>query len=775
MGQKEAICAFPSIAAVSTVITMARATNLGLPRIGPGREMKRAIEGYWAGSLGRDELAAAAAARRETGWHQQVEAGIDLIPSNDFSLYDQVLDTCCLVGAVPPRFGWDQERVDLDTYFAMARGAEGLNGALAPLEMTKWWDTNYHYLVPELGPETTFRLGSTKPLDEFAEARALGITTRPVLIGPVTFLLLARPTREGFSPLDLLGRLLPVYKRVLAELASSGCEWVQLDEPSLVTDLPPAATEAFREAYATLAAGPHPRALLATYFGALGDNLELATSLPIDGLHLDLARGPEQLDPVIDRLPTDAVLSAGVVDGRNVWRHDLRDSLARLGGPETRLGPRLWVSPSCSLQHVPHDLELEDRLDPQLSSWLAFAHEKLGEVAAIRRGLTLGVDALAAELEASDAALADRRQTDRTHSDTVRRRVDELPQDGSRRSSPPGTRRAAQQSTLVLPLLPTTTIGSFPQTPEIRRARRELSGDDYTKFCEGEIERVIRLQESIGLDVLVHGEPERNDMVQYFAERLEGFATTSHGWVQSYGTRYVRPPILYGDASRSAPITLRWTRFAQSLTPRPVKGMLTGPITILQWSFVRDDLPRSEVCRQIALAIRDEVADLEAAGTRIIQVDEPALREGLPLRRDRREEYLAWATECFRLATTGVADGTQIHTHMCYAAFGDIVDAIRALDVDVVSLEAARSNMEVLDHLSPVAAAVGPGVYDIHSPLVPTRAAMAELIERALRAVPASRLWVNPDCGLKTRHWDEVIPALGNLVGAACDLRRRAP
>ena len=764
---------------------MARAMNLGMPRIGPGRELKRAVEGYWAGALGADALAVVAARRRADAWRAQAEPGVEEIPSNDFSLYDQVLDTCCMVGAVPGRFGRGQAVAGLDTYFAMARGAESAQGPVPPLEMTKWFDTNYHYLVPEIGPDAEFRPASTKPLDEHAEALRLGVATRPVLVGPVSFLLLAKPTVAGFSPLDVLPRLLPVYQHVLAELSRAGCDWVQLDEPCLVTDLSPAARSAYTRAYAALAQGQRPRCLLATYFGALGDNLDLAAGLPVDGLHVDLVRGSGQLERVLDRLDGETVLSAGVVDGRNVWRADLRRIVSSLEPAHDQLGERLWVGPSCSLQHLPHDLGLETDLHPQLRGWLAFAQQKLGEVAALARGLSHGPDAVAAELAASDRAAADRAGSPLTRSEDVRRRVMSTGPEAALRSCPPGERRAAQHAATPLPALPTTTIGSFPQTAEIRRARRQrasgtLSEGDYARFCEREIERVIRLQESIGLDVLVHGEPERNDMVQYFGERLDGFATTRHGWVQSYGTRYVRPPILYGDVARSAPITVGWTRYAQSLTAAPVKGMLTGPVTILQWSFVRADQPRAETCRQIALAIRDEVADLEAAGTRVIQVDEPALREGMPLRTEHRDAYLGWATECFRLATAGVSEGTQIHTHMCYAEFGDIIDAILALDADVVSIEAARSGMGVLEDLASAdrldrVGGVGPGVFDVHSPHVPAAEDMAALIEQALRAVPVGRLWVNPDCGLKTRGWDEVVPALRNMVEASRSVLARLP
>ena len=757
---------------------MARSINLGMPRIGPRREMKRAVEAYWAGTIDASALAAAASQRRAAAWHEQRVAGIDSIPSNDFSLYDHVLDTTCLVGAVPARFGPGGGLVDLDTSFALARGTTTTaDGAVAPLEMTKWFDTNYHYLVPELGPETTFALSSTKPVDEFTEARALGIVTRPVLLGPVTYLSLAKATTTGFAPLDLLPSLLAVYGEVLDQLAAAGARWVQLDEPILVTDIDDATRLAVRHAYAALTRS-RLKVLLATYFGGLGDNLSLVTSLPVAGLHVDLVRAPDQLPAVLAALDADTVLSAGVVDGRNVWRHDLRHGLALLAEAERQRGDRLWVGPSCSLQHVPHDLAAETALDPEVRGWLAFAAQKLDELSTLAIGLTAGAAAVADAVADSDAAVAGRAASPHVRRPAVRARLETVSPDDLRRRSPAPDRRAVQARRLSLPLLPTTTIGSFPQTAEIRAARRrhdagEMSDDDYRLFCRGEIARVVAEQEDLGLDVLVHGEPERNDMVQYFGERLDGFACSAHGWVQSYGTRYVRPPILYGDVERPAPITVDWATYAQSLTASPVKGMVTGPVTILQWSFVRHDQPRADTCRQIALAVRDEVADLEAAGIAIIQVDEPALREGLPLRLAERADYLDWATAAFRLATAAVADATQIHTHMCYAEFGDIIDAVTALDVDVVSIEAARSGMDLLDDLAAVdlAAGVGLGVYDIHAPAVPTEPEMAARIDQALAVLPATRLWVNPDCGLKTRRHPEVTAALAAMVGAAHRLR----
>jgi 5-methyltetrahydropteroyltriglutamate--homocysteine methyltransferase len=763
---------------------MARSLNLGMPRIGPRRELKRAIEGYWAGTVSAGDLAAVAETRRARAWREQAEAGIDSIPSNDFSLYDQVLDTTCLVGAIPQRFRWDGAPVDLDTYFSLARGTTDSTGSgtqvVAPLEMTKWFDTNYHYLVPELGPATEFTLSSSKPVDEFREALALGITTRPVLVGPVTYLLLSKGVEPGFTPLDLLPSLLDVYGRILDELSAAGARWVQFDEPCLGTDLDDEARTAIDFAYGELSRRAL-KILVATYFSGLEDNLELATALPVAGLHVDLVRSPGQLPVLLEHLDADTVLSAGVVDGRNVWRHDIGRSLALLAPAQERLGDRLWVGASCSLQHVPHDLSSETDLPTELVPWLAFARQKLDEVAAITRGLVDGTDAIADALADSDRAAPARATSSAVVRPAVRARAAALTAADAVRRSPYSERRAVQSRSISLPLLPTTTIGSFPQTPEIRAARQrhsagDLSDDDYRRFCEDEIALVIGQQEELGLDVLVHGEPERNDMVQYFGEALDGFACTAHGWVQSYGTRYVRPPILFGDVERPAPITVSWSRYAQSLTDRPVKGMLTGPVTILQWSFVRDDQRRSDTCRQIALAVRQEVTDLEQAGIRIIQVDEPALREGLPLRQAERAAYLAWATECFGVATAAVGDQTQIHTHMCYAEFGDIMDAVVALDVDVISIEAARSRLDVLSDLAAVGygAGIGLGVYDIHSPTVPSVEDITDLIDQAAAVLPTGQLWVNPDCGLKTRRAPEVAAALAHMVTAAHRCREEA-
>ena len=763
------------------------ATNLGHPRIGLDRELKRAIEGYWRGSTPREDLLAIARELRERHWRRQHDQGIEHIPSNDFSFYDHVLDNAAMVGAVPDRFGGPSGDVDLDTYFAMARGiqegkgADGVGGGAAAMEMTKWFDTNYHYIVPELHAGQRFSLGSTKPIDEFLEARLLGIHTRPVLLGPVSFLLLSKAPAEDVRPLDLLDDLLPVYTEVLGKLAAAGADWVQIDEPYLVCDLDADERHAFRRAYEVLSTSA-PKLLLATYFGTLGDNLSAALALPVDALHLDLVRAPEQLEAVLDEVPDGLILSLGVIDGRNVWRASLDDAAALVRSAVERLGPeRVFVGPSCSLLHVPVDLEAEDDLDAEVGNWLAFARQKLDEIRALAVGedhddLSRGL--FRESREANEA----RRSSARVVVPSVRNRVQNVTPEMARRDHPFIERKAVQQRRLNLPLLSTTTIGSFPQTPEVRRVRSaflagDLPADRYDTFIAEQIDDVIRFQEAVGLDVLVHGEAERSDMVEYFGERLSGFLFTRNGWVQSYGSRCVRPPVIYGDVSRPEPMTVRWSTYAQSRTDRPMKGMLTGPVTILQWSFVRDDQPRATTCRQIALAIRDEVRDLAEAGLPVIQIDEPALREGLPLRRTEQPAYLAWAVEAFRLASSGIGDEVQIHTHMCYAEFSEIVDAIAAMDADVISMESSRSRMELLgtfrEHAYPNE--IGPGVYDIHSPSVPSNQEMRALLERALEVIDPAKLWVNPDCGLKTRRWDEVEPALRGMVKAAKEVRAKLP
>jgi 5-methyltetrahydropteroyltriglutamate--homocysteine methyltransferase len=762
---------------------MAACANLGFPRIGPGREVKRALEGYWSGRVDRAELESAGRQTRRDSWQRQRDAGIDHIPSNDFSYYDQVLDTCAMVGAVPHRYGWTGGTVDLDLYFAMARGIQEAEGGrdVTAMEMTKWFDTNYHYIVPEFWPDQEFSLSSTKVIDEFNEALELGIRTRPVLLGPVSFLLLGKAREGGSQPLELLDRVVAVYEEVLGRLAAAGAGWVQLDEPCLVLDLDGRARAAFERAYGRLrrAAGGLSL-LLTTYFGELGENLETAVKLPVDGLHVDLVRGPQQLEPVLDRLPGHFTLSAGVVDGRNVWANDLpRTLLEVLQRIQARLGPdRLIVAPSCSLIHVPIDLELETRLDPEIREWLAFAVQKLDELKVLARALGEGREAVADALSRGARRIEAHDSSPRVHRHEVKTRLAAMGPDDARRNTPFAERRLRQRQKLGLGPFPTTTIGSFPQTKEVRAARAahnagRMDGREYERFLEAEIEKIVRFQEEIGIDVLVHGEPERSDMVQFFGERLSGFAFTEHAWVQSYGSRYVRPPIIYGDVLRPEPMTVRWARYAASLTDRPVKGMLTGPITMLQWSFVRDDQPRRDTARQIALAIRDEVADLETAGIGVIQIDEPAMREGLPLRRKDWPAYLDWAVECFRLASSGVRDETQIHTHMCYSEFNDIIEAIGNLDADVISIESSRSQMELLEAFEAYRYPneIGPGVYDIHSPRVPSADEMQGLLHAATRYLSPDQVWVNPDCGLKTRRWEEVRPALANMVQAARTVR----
>jgi len=758
---------------------MTRSHNLGFPSLGAARELKRATEAYWAGKLPAADLLAAARDLRARHWALQREAGIDLIPVNDFSLYDRMLDTCAMVGAIPARYGWRPGApVDLDLYFAMARGSQGKGRDVIAMEMTKWFDTNYHYLVPELARDQRFALSSLKAIDELREARALGIPAKPVLIGPVTFLLLSKTAGTG-DRLAHLDALLPVYAEVLRGLKDAGAEWVQLDEPTLALDRSEAELQAFSRAYAYLAKeAPGIRMLVATYFAGIGDGLATAHALPVHGLHLDLVRGANDLDRVLERWPAGRVLSAGAIDGRNIWRADLEKVLPVLERVRDRVGAdQLWVAPSCSLLHVPQDLDLERRLDPEIKQWLAFAKQKLGEVAVLARALNGGRASVRQALDQSRAAAESRRASPRIHRDDVRRRVAAVRPEDERRPAPYAARRGRQ---LPLPAFPTTTIGSFPQTAEVRGARKKLHDGSwneaqYDAFVESEITRTLKIQEDLGLDVLVHGEFERNDMVEYFGEQLDGFAFTEHGWVQSYGSRYVKPPIIYGDVARPRPMTVRWSAFAQSRTDKPVKGMLTGPVTILQWSFVRDDQPRAATAVQLALVIRDEVRDLEAAGIRVIQIDEPALREGMPLKRVDQKAYLDWAVRAFRLATSGVADATQIHTHMCYSEFNEVVRVIADMDADVISIENARSGSELLRAFREFKYPneIGPGVYDIHSPRVPTVEEMVKLLGAAREVLDERQVWVNPDCGLKTRGWPETLAALGNLVTAAKEMRDR--
>ena len=760
------------------------ATVYGYPRQGADRQLKKLTETYWAGRSSSGDLLNGARELRLQRLVELRDAGIAEIPNNDFSLYDHVLDATCLLGAIPARHlaavpDTTTQTGRLDRYFSMARGTADA----APMEMTKWFDTNYHYLVPELGPDSSFALDASKPLAEFVEALEAGILTRPVILGPVSFLLLAKVipnSTPGFEPLALLDCLLPVYIDLLRKLREAGVEWVQLDEPALVTDQPLAVLTDTERAYRVLTAdSTRPKILVASYFDRLGDALPVLAASPVEGLAMDFT-GPAaanlQALAAIGGLPGKRLV-AGVVDGRNVWRTDLSGAFTTLG-TVSGLADRVDVAASCSLLHVPLDVALERDLDPQIASWFAFARQKLDELSILARGLTDGHDAVADELQVNQGRLRSRESSPIVQLEAVRKRATAVTDADLRRDSGYQQRHESQQNRLTLPALPTTTIGSFPQTPSLRKARADLRAgridtQDYDAAMQSEVRDVVTLQEEIGLDVLVHGEPERNDMVQYFAEQLDGFVTTTHGWVQSYGSRYVRPPIIAGDVSRPAPMTTRWAEFAQSLTDRPMKGMLTGPVTMLAWSFVRDDQPLADTARQIALALRDEVADLQTAGIAVIQVDEPALRETLPLRQVDRPAYLAWAVEAFRLATSGVRDDTQIHTHMCYAEFGDALQAIIDMDADVISLEATRSEMQIVADLAQACYPneVGPGVWDIHSPRVPSTDEIAGRLRAAIEAFPAKRLWVNPDCGLKTRGYDEVRASLANLVSATKAVR----
>ncbi len=761
--------------------------NLGYPRIGSHRELKKACERYWSSQISLAELLEAGRAIRQSDWRLQQEAGIDLVPCNDFSFYDHVLDLSLMAGAVPSRYRPLLDMPDasgMDLYFAMARGCQKDGLDLVAMEMTKWFDTNYHYLVPEFTKDQTFRLTSRKILDEFREAKALGVNAKPVLIGPVSYLLLGKEKEPGFHRLDLLDRLLPVYLQILGELQGLDAEYVQIDEPYLALDLSSESKRAYESAYAAIArACPELKIILATYFEGLNENTGLAASLPVHLLHLDLVRAPAQLDQVLSVIPPQLGLSLGVVDGRNVWKNNYERSLALTGQAVEKLGSdRVALAPSCSLLHAPCDLMFEKNeaaLPGEVKRWLAFARQKLDEVVTLKRLAQPETHRqYAGRLKENILDMESRRHSALIHRPRVEQRLAAIRSAEITRQSPFGVRQEKQRATLNLPLFPTTTIGSFPQTDEVRKLRLrlkkgELTLERYEAAIRTETEQAVRWQEEVGLDVLVHGEFERNDMVEYFGEQLTGFALTGNGWVQSYGSRCVKPPIIYGDVERPAPMTVKWSRYAQSLTKKLVKGMLTGPITMLQWSFVRDDQPRSNTAKQIALAIRDEVCELETAGIRIIQIDEPAIREGLPLRKAGWKDYLQWAVEAFRLASSGVADETQIHTHMCYSEFNDIIESVAAMDADVITIETSRSQMELLDAFASFhyPNEIGPGVYDIHSPRIPTEQEMTTLLHKALAVLPARNLWVNPDCGLKTRKWPETRAALVNMVAAAKALR----
>ena len=773
---------------------------LGFPRIGAAREIKKACEQYWHGKITLPELTEAGKRQKRYNWQLQQEAGIDLIPCNDFSLYDQVLDMVLATGAVPARYRTLEFLPETDLYFAMARGYQQKALDVTAMEMTKWFDTNYHYIVPEFTAGQSFHLRPDKPVGEFLEARELGIAAKPVLIGPVSFLLLGKEKETGFHRLDLLDRLLPVYSELLLRLAEAGADWVQLDEPFLVTELDQNAKSAFKMAYGYLKdETPALKILLATYFDGLHENTNLACSLGADALHIDLARAPGQLKQVVDALPSSMILSAGIVNGRNIWKNDFSSSLALLSeADKLKEENRLWIAPSCSLLHVPFDLDLErdiQALPAAIKKWIAFAKQKVQEVTTIARlasrghlaennpGLAENNPELAKndpEFAENRRCMDDRRTSPLINDPSVQEALASVSEEMTVRNYPFSQRRQLQQEKLKLPLFPTTTIGSFPQTKEIRELRSRLnkgtiSQQEYNAVIRAKTADLIRKQEEIGLDVLVHGELERNDMVQYFGEQLQGFAFTQNGWVQSYGSRAVKPPLIFGDVSRPRPMTVEMAGFARQQTSRPVKGMLTGPVTILQWSFVRDDQPRKETAFQISLAIRAEVLDLERSGVPLIQIDEPALREGLPLRKEQWKNYLDWAVNAFRLASSGVDASTQIHTHMCYSEFNDIIEAIGKMDADVITIETSRSQMELLDAFASFAYPneIGPGVYDIHSPRIPTESEITTLMDKALDVIPAGQLWVNPDCGLKTRDWSETEAALLNMVAAARKLRER--
>jgi 5-methyltetrahydropteroyltriglutamate--homocysteine methyltransferase len=764
--------------------------NLGYPRIGSQRELKKACELYWSGKSTLRNLVQVGKNIRKENWLLQQQAGIELIPSNDFSFYDQVLDMSLIVGAIPERYHdvmLNKNNSELDLYFAMARGYQQQGQDITAMEMTKWFDTNYHYIVPEFHASQPFKLFSTKVIDDFYEARQLGVITKPVLIGPVSYLLLGKEKESGFHRIDLIKNLLPVYLEILKKLDKLDVQWIQFDEPFLVMDLSEKEKNAFREVYATIKKEfPSLKTILATYFDGLRDNLSLATSLPVCALHVDLVREPEQFESVMKSVAPEMTLSLGLVDGRNIWKNDFTKSLNFVEKAVKMLGEkRIMIAPSCSLLHVPCDLDLESNreiLPEEIKNWMSFAKQKIHEVSILKQLARMDANANHPDaLKENKLAIENRRTSSLIHRPEVKGRIGALTSDDKYRHSPFSVRQQKQHAAFSLPLFPTTSIGSFPQTEEIRQWRAKykkgvLTKQEYEDLIKAETQRAIRWQEDVGLDVLVHGEFERNDMVEYFGEQLAGYVFSANGWVQSYGSRCVKPPIIYGDVSRPQPMTVYWSTFAQSLTEKPMKGMLTGPVTMLQWSFVRDDQSRRETCMQIAVAIRDEVQDLEKSGINIIQIDEPAIREGLPLRKNDWETYLTWAVECFRISSSGVKDETQIHTHMCYSEFNDIIEHIAGMDADVITIETSRSQMELLDAFVnfQYPNEIGPGVYDIHSPRVPTTEEILSLLNKALNVLPKTNLWVNPDCGLKTRRWPETDLAVQNMVRAAKQLREVA-
>lgn len=745
----------------------------GYPRVGAKRELKFAVEAFWKGAKSEAELRQTAADIRQKNWATQIAAGADLLPVGDFSYYDHVLDTLCALGAIPARFGFDADKLTLSQYFELARG----NASQVAMEMTKWFDTNYHYIVPEWHQNTSFKANAASLIAQIEEAKATGHDIKPTLVGPLTLLWLGKEKDAGHNRLELLPRLLPEYQKLLRELANAGVDWIQIDEPILAVDIAREWLDAFAPTYQELAI-TGTRIIIGTYFGSVAEHINLLKNLPVNGVHIDCVRAPEQLAEFANTWPENKVLSVGLIDGRNVWRANLREVIELLAPVATQLGNNLWIAPSCSLLHSPQDLSVEEKLNPEIKNWLAFAAQKLQELGIIKQALAHGKDSVQEALSASDAAAAGRKTSKLIHNDKVAQRVASLREHADQRHSPFAQRIEKQQQWMNLPLLPTTTIGSFPQTQEIRQARAafkkgELSAADYEAAMKKDIAYCVEQQEQLDIDVLVHGEAERNDMVEYFGEQLDGYCFTQYGWVQSYGSRCVKPPIIFGDVARPKAMTVAWSSYAQSLTKRPMKGMLTGPVTMMKWSFVRNDVPLSLVCKQIALALNDEVLDLEKAGIRVIQIDEPAIREALPLKRAQWDEYLAWACESFRLTSTDADDSTQIHTHMCYSEFNDILPAIASMDADVITIETSRSDMELLDAFVKFSYPndIGPGVYDIHSPRVPTEAEVEHLLRKALKVIDQRRLWVNPDCGLKTRGWPETKAALEVMVNVTKKLR----
>ena len=747
----------------------------GYPRVGAKRELKFAVEAYWKGAKSEAELQETAAEIRRLNWATQKAAGADLVPVGDFSFYDHVLDLLCTLGGIPSRFGFDAANLTLEQYFQLARG----NATQMAMEMTKWFDTNYHFIVPEWSADTSFKVNAKNLIAQIKEAKAQGHDIKPTLVGPITLTYLGKKKEDFGCRIEkiLLPKLLPAYAQLLRELAAEGVDWIQIDEPILATDVAQVWFDAFAPVYKELA-NTGVRIILGTYFAGVAEHVKLLGSLPVHGVHIDCVRAPEQLAVFTEQFPTNKVLSVGLIDGRNVWKANLTQVIDTLEPVKAKFQNNLWIAPSCSLLHSPQDLAVEEKLNGEIKSWMAFAAQKLVELGVVKRALEHGKDSVAAELKASDAAAADRATNKLIHNDAVKARLANLPKGADQRKSPFAERIKAQQAWMNLPILPTTTIGSFPQTTEIRHARAafkkgELSAADYDAAMKKEIAYCVEVQEKLNIDVPVHGEAERNDMVEYFGEQLQGYCFTQFGWVQSYGSRCVKPPIIFGDVSRPNPMTVYWSTYAQSLTKRPMKGMLTGPVTMFKWSFVRNDIPLSEVAKQIALALNDEVLDLEKAGIKVIQIDEPAIREAMPLKKSQWKEFLDWACESFRLSSTGAEDSTQIHTHMCYSEFNDILDAIASMDADVITIETSRSDMELLTAFGDFKYPndIGPGVYDIHSPRVPTDAEVEHLLRKAMEVVPVERLWVNPDCGLKTRGWKETLEQLEVMMRVTEKLR----